>query len=135
MYSSLDNVTHNFSLIQSNEEDSLCLALTSQNDLKFFLARILFTCVVLYLFIGIVKLFESILTSIEQIVEKSAQCDRTLANLTIVAFGLNSFEILFPSIELVQSGFQSFQSGPMLILVILKNLSYLNKSLFIIYYF
>ena len=135
MYSSLDNTTHNFSLIQSNEEDSLCLALTSQNDLKFFLTRILFTCVVLYLFIGIVKLFESILTSIEQIVEKSAQCDRTLANLTIVAFGLNSFEILFPSIELVQSGFQSFQSGPMLILVILKNLSYLNKSLFIIYYF
>lgn len=118
MYSSFDNVTANASLDKTNEE-SLCFSIISQNEFTLFLARMFFICIVLYIFIGIVKLFEHILTSIEQIVEKNTLWDRTFANFTLIAFGLNSFEILFPTIELLQSDFQSFQSGPMLILVIL----------------
>ena len=86
------------------------------------LARAFLVCLLLFLFIGIVKLLELLMISTEQIINKKKciKWNKVVANFTLIAFSLNAFELLYPTVEIVNSHFQAFTSGPLLIIVKFK---------------
>lgn len=91
------------------------LNVINYNQFVLWTARCCVLLLIFYSFIGFTKLVEIILISIEQITAKTK--NKTLANVTIVAFGINSFELLFTILELFNNRFKIISdSGPNLII-------------------
>lgn len=90
--------------------------------LILWLTRFLSVYAFLFLFLGIIKVLEPLTISVENIINKKTaiQWNKTVANLTLVAFSLNAFEIIYPTVELIQSGSEPYKSGPLLIIVYFK---------------
>ena len=121
------NDTHNFNLSLPTTSYKLYFDFDDNLILLCF-ARAFVIYLLLYLFIGITKLLELLMVSTEQIINQkiSMKWDKTVANFTLIAFTLNAFEIMYPSIELIHSGFQAYTTGPLLIIVNFSKIFFMN---------
>ncbi len=91
----------------------------AENSLALWLAIAFVVYLIFFLFIGIIKLLEHLMTAVELIISKRTifKWNKTVANFSLIAFSLNAFEFLYPTIELVTTGFKSCSTGPYLIMV------------------
>ena len=110
--------SNNFNLTFNTKCNDLT-SIIHRNQLILWTARFIVIFLIFYTFIGFIKVLEIILISIEQITHKG--WNKTLAKFSIIAFGLNCFEILYPTFELLNNRFQSInQNGPNLIIVFIN---------------
>ncbi len=113
------NETHTDLTNQTSLVDSRFHIDLADNSLALWLARAFLVYLLLFIFIGIVKVLEPLMDSAKQIINQktTSKWNKTAANFTLIAFSLNAFEVFYPSIELLTSGFQSYTTGPLLIIV------------------
>lgn len=89
----------------------------SDDLLALWLARVAFSLVFLYTIWGINKLLEPLMNAVQQILGQQDSWNPIVAKFTIIAFALNSVEILYPSIEIYRSNLLSLTNGPLFIIV------------------
>jgi hypothetical protein len=113
MESSSTSLPNKLNLTHSIQCNKYLISIVSQSLTSVWLSRCICFLLIVFTFIGLIKLLEIILISVEQITNHKIW-NKTLANLTLITFSLNLFEVLYPTIELI-NGFQS--TGPNLIIV------------------
>ena len=113
MESSSTSISNKLNLTHSIQCNKYLISIVSQSLTTVWLSRCICFLLIVFSCIGLIKLLEIILISVEQITNHKIW-NKKLANLTLITFSLNLFEVLYPTIELI-NGFQS--TGPNLIIV------------------
>ncbi len=99
-----------------SEENGLYVINLSNSLLTLWLARVSLSLVLLYIIWGINKLLEPLMNSVQQILSQQTNWNPTVTKFTLIAFALNSVELLYPSIELYKSGLVNLTNGPLFII-------------------